>query len=62
MGGVIRRSPPPAPQPAPAPTPTQAEATPSSGLTDAQMIKILWAEYEKRNGLPTAATDEDIPF
>jgi len=38
------------------------EATPSSGLTDAQMLKILWAEYEKRNGLPAATTDGDIPF
>ena len=40
-----------------------SEATPSSGLTDAQMLKILWAEYEKINGLPPAtATDDDLPF
>ena len=44
-------------------TPTPVEATPSSGLTDAQMLKILWAEYEKINGLPPAtATDDDLPF
>ena len=48
----------------------QPEAKPSSGLTDAQMIKILWAEYEKRNGLPrqevvsepAPVTDDDLPF
>jgi len=59
-------------------TPTPAIATPSSGLTDAQRMNILWADYENRNGLarqealhkgvepvtpPVAAvTDDDLPF
>ena len=53
------------PTPAPVSVPVAPiEARPSSGLTDAQRMNILWAEYEKRNGLPpaTVAADDDLPF
>ena len=61
----------PSPTQGPGPAIAQpAKATPSSGLTDAQMMVILWAEYEKRNGLPrqevvsepATVTDDDLPF